>query len=141
ARALEAVRIAALALPSDGLVAEIETGHIDVGCFLIVLKMVAAAATGDAAGRVHSQTPAGEVQRVDAVVAEFARAPMPEPVPVVVQNVVVEGTFRSWTLPKRVVQPLGDGGRLAVANRATTIRVPRAGEEDLADLAFVKRLD
>ena len=85
--ALEAARQATVAFPGEPLVAEIEGGDQRVGRFLVVLEEVAAAAGGDALRVIDLQAPAGQVEHVDAVVADLAGAPVPEPVPVVMEDV------------------------------------------------------
>ena len=99
---------AAQAFPDDLLAAlELEADDVRVGRFLIVVEAVAAAGGGDADREIDAQAPAAQVDHVDAVVAEFAVAPVPEPVPVVMQVVGVEGPARRRALPEIVVEPLG----------------------------------
>ena len=60
-------------------------------------------------GIIDPQAPAADVERMDAVVTQFAGAPVPEPVPFVMDQVVVIGPLRCRTLPERVVQSEGTG--------------------------------
>src|SRR5581483_4802715 len=53
---------------------------------------------------------------------------MPEPMPVVMQEVVPEGAPWSWALPQVVVDSLGHRGCLPPANGGAVARVPRLGE-------------
>ena len=53
---------------------------------------------------------------MDAVVAEFAGAPVPEPVPVVMDDIVMECLFWRGSLPQGIIEPLWDWGRLAAAD-------------------------
>src|SRR5262245_39769730 len=87
--AFETARIAALAFPGDTAVAEVERRHINIGRFPVVIEVVAIPAARDAFRRVNAETPARKVERVDAVVAKFTRAPIPKPVPVVVKDIVL----------------------------------------------------
>src|ERR1041385_3115443 len=131
-RALEAARVAALAFPDDAFVAEIERGHARVGRFLVVVVVKAVAAAGNAARRIHLQSPAGEVKTMDAVVPKFGGAPMPEPMPVVVQDVVLEWPFGGGPLPQGVIKPIRHRGELAVSDGGAMIGVPAASEEQVA---------
>ena len=92
--------VTAALLPRDELVAVVERRDAGVRRLLVVLEPVASAAEGDAARRVHAQSPARHIHGVDGVVAEFAVAPVPEPVPVVVDEVVLERLLRRGALPK-----------------------------------------
>src|SRR5438045_3574522 len=78
-----AARVTTAAVPHSALAAEVKSGAAGVGRFLIVVKMVAATAKGHTLGIIDTERPARCVQRMDAVVADFAIAPMPAPMPVV----------------------------------------------------------
>src|SRR6266853_1093061 len=75
-----------------------------------------------------------------AVVADLARAPAAEPMPVVVDHVVVVGRVRCRTLPQLVVEVAGDRGSLAAPDRAARVGVPGAGLIGLADEPLAHRL-
>src|SRR5256885_11337565 len=47
--------------------------------------------------------------RMHAIIAEFARAPVPKPMPVVMQNIIAKRLLGGWALPKGIIQPLRDG--------------------------------
>src|SRR5262249_38321127 len=74
-----------------------------VGCLLIIVENILTASRADRARGVQIEGPARHVQRVDTVVAQFAGAPMPEPVPVVVKVVFDERAIGCGSLPERVV--------------------------------------
>lgn len=115
--------------------------HLRVGCFPVVV-MVQTSAGGSYAGRIIDlETPAGKVDRVDRVVSGLAGSPVPEPVPIVVKNVILVRTARGWTLPKFVIEPLGDGDFLADTDRWTGIGIPAAGVKNFADRAALHPLD
>src|SRR6185369_10231858 len=82
-RAFETAGIAALAVPGNAFVAEIKGGDIDVRGFLIILEMVAIAAASDGLGSIDAEAPTGQVEGVDTVIADFTGAPMPEPMPII----------------------------------------------------------
>src|SRR5262249_18442280 len=112
-----------------------------VGRLLVVLEPVAASGRGDANRVVGVEAPAADVDRVDAVVAELAVAPVPEPVPVVVQDVVAIRPARRWSLPEGIVEPLGEGHLAAAAARGPGVAVAAAGELGPADRAAPDPLD
>ena len=81
---------------------------------------------------------------MDAVVANFAVAPMPMPVPVVVHDVVFERSPRRRALPEIPIQPRRYRSVFADPDRSPPIVVPGPRVERLADLArmnFPDRLD
>ena len=83
--------------------------------------MVSAAATSDTGRAIHAQSPTGDVERVNAVVAEFAIAPMPEPMPVVMDEVVLVRAFRRGALPESIIKPLRHRRRFAAADGGAEI--------------------
>src|ERR1043166_2099806 len=137
--AFKAVRIAALAFPDDGFVAVVEGGDVEVGRLPIILEMVAIAAASDAFGGIHGEAPTGEVERMNAVVAEFARAPVPKPVPIVVNDIILEWPLGRGSLPKGVIQPFRNRRRLAMTDSGTMVRVPGTREKHFANLAAAQR--
>lgn len=114
---------------------------LGVGCLALIL--IAEAATGGADGNREplAHAPTENVDHVDAIVAEFAVAEIPEPVPVVVDQIFVEGLHRGRAdpeIPIEVCRWLLDG--LEADGIATT------GEEevaliDVADCAAVDDFD
>src|SRR5437867_2682402 len=88
-RAFKTVRIATLALPGGPFVAEVEGGYIGIGGFLVVAVVIPPPAAGHAHRTAHFQSPACQIQDVDAIVAELAITPMPMPVPVVVDEIIL----------------------------------------------------
>src|SRR5881396_1521938 len=67
------------------------------------------------------------------IVPRFARAPVPKPVPVVMNDVVPVWPARSRTLPEVVIEPGRRFGRLSPANRVAVVCVPTARVIDPAD--------
>src|SRR5689334_8629702 len=78
---------------------------------------------------------------MDSIVPQLSGAPSPEPVPVVVDDVVMEWSLRSRSLPQRIVQPLRYRRRLAGADGGSQRVVPGAREQHSADLAGFDAFD
>src|SRR2546426_2801583 len=133
--------VAALPLPDDGLPArELETGLLRIGELPIVGEVMAAAEGRDTRGVAHAQRPAGDVDLVRAVVADLARSPAPEPMPIVVNDVVAVRGVGRRALPQLVVQVRRDRHRLPAADRAPSVGIPGAREVGLPDGPFGDRL-
>jgi len=107
--------------------------HVGVRRLLVIGKVITTAARGDAARGIHARPPTTQVERVDSVVAQLAGAPMPEPVPVVMDHVVAERSLRRRSLPQPPVQPRRHGRGLAMTDRTAGTVVPAAREENPAD--------
>src|SRR5205085_4711315 len=80
-RAFKTARIATLALPDNSFGPEIKGRKASIGRFPVVLKVIAIAAASHSSGRSYLKTPAREVKRMHAVIAQFTRAPIPKPMP------------------------------------------------------------
>src|SRR5437763_476982 len=78
---------------------------------------------------------------MDAVVAELAVAPVPKPVPVVMEIVGAEGAARRGALPEIVIEPLGSGDCLAATDGAAPTAVPRLSQVGPADHAVAGAID
>src|SRR6185503_561897 len=81
-------RVAARLVPRRPAVPEVVLGAGGVGRLLVVLMVVPPPVHGDPLRVVGAEAPAGHVEEMDAVVRELAAAPVPPPVPVVVDEVV-----------------------------------------------------
>src|SRR5207248_6861756 len=81
------------------------------------------------------------IQRVDAVIPQLARAPVPEPVPVVVDEVVAILALGRGPLPEVVIQPAGNRRGLPMADGWPRIVVPTAREQHPTDLAATQALN
>src|SRR5262249_55198676 len=111
--AFETARVTTVALPGRRLVAELVGGHVDVRGFLVVLILVTAPGAGHQAWVIPPQPPPGDVEGVNAVVAQLPVAPVPAPVPVVMHQVVDIRPPRRRTLPQQIVQPVRNRNRFA----------------------------
>src|SRR5205807_9435482 len=126
--------VAALALPDDGLAPrELEAGLLGVGELPVVVEVITPAHRRDANGIVHAQGPAGDVDLVRAVVADLTRAPAPEPMPVVVDDVVAVRGVGRRALPQLVVEVRRDGRGFPASNCGSGIGVPGARQAGLSD--------
>src|ERR1035437_6968905 len=88
-----------------------------------------------------AQRPAAHIHLVCTVVERFAGAPVPEPMPVVMDQVAAVGAARGRALPELVVQPAGDRFGLTASDGESLIGVPSAGKVGLADETSVDFLD
>src|SRR5207249_4449265 len=99
---------------------------------------VLAAPRDDGDRGLGAESPAGDIEAVDAVVADLTGPPVPEPVPVVVEVVAHEGAVGGGPLPHLVIDSVRDRAGRAVADGFSLLMDPRARHADLAELA---RLD
>src|SRR5690606_31860519 len=135
-RALVSIAAAAQAFPDDRrLVLELEGDDVRVGSLLIVVEPEPAARGADSARVIDPESPAAEVDHMHAVVSDLARSPVPEPMPVVMDDVVLVRAARRGPLPEIEVEPVGDLGRLTLSDRLARVPVPRARVIDAADHA------
>src|SRR5690606_7493630 len=120
--------VTAAAFPEDGFaISKVKGCDLRVRSLPIVLILIASAAGIGFYRRVFLQTPAGQIQEMDAVVHDFAGSPVPLPMPVVVDEVVFIILPWSWTLPKFVVQPIRNRGDLTCSDALSGIGVPGPG--------------
>src|SRR4051812_38563974 len=104
---LVCARVAGTAFPREANFAEIVLGDGGVGCFLVVIEMITAAVAGHFCGVRDLESPSGDVQGVDAVVPEFAVAPMPAPMPIVMEEIIDVRALGGGALPKVIVEVRG----------------------------------
>src|SRR5204862_5062279 len=133
--AFQPMWITTLAIPGNEFVAEIERSHVTIRRLPIILEVVASAAAGNPARVIDAETPARQVEEVNAIVPDFAGAPVPKPVPVVVQNIVAIRFLRGGALPQRIVQPSRRRRRLASTDRRSMVGIPGAREKNFPYLA------
>src|SRR5262245_22347826 len=133
--------VAAQSLPGDHFAAvELEADGVRVRSLLVVFVPVAAARRGHVHRVIDPEAPPADVDRVDPVVAQLAVAPVPEPVPVVVEVVVLERPVRGRALPQLVVEALRRVGLFAPADRRAVVEVPRLGQVRPAEDAVAQLL-
>src|SRR5262245_53315314 len=75
-----------------------------------------------------------------AVVAKFARAPIPKPVPVVMQQIVTIRLLGRGSLPYRIIKPLRHGRSFALADGGAMIGVPAARKCHATNLSPLERV-
>ena len=128
AAAFRVLAVARPAFPADeGVVGKLEVNNLCVWCFPIVLVAVSTASRSDACGIVDSKTPAGKVNHVRAVVQGFAGSPMPEPMPVIMDEVVFVCFSGCGSLPELIIKPGGHFSRFAHTNGFAVIGIPGFG--------------
>src|SRR2546427_12806660 len=74
-----------------------------IGSFLIVVEEEMAAHRGDHGRKAYSETPARDVDFVNGLIADFAIAGIPDPMPVVVKAIPREWLQRRWAGPQVVM--------------------------------------
>src|SRR4051794_3540443 len=74
-----------------------------VGYLLVVVEDELAAAGDDGNRGIDPESPTRHVHPVDAVISQLAGAPVPEPVPVVMETIGVKRTIRGGPLPHGVI--------------------------------------
>ena len=72
--------------PRGHTVAKMKCGFPGVRGFLIVVMIITATIVSDPLGQVHPEAPAGKVERMNPVVRHFPTAPVPAPMPVVMDH-------------------------------------------------------
>src|SRR4051794_13047987 len=103
-----------------------------IGRFLVVVVAIFAAAARHTNRVIGLQAPASDIERVNAVVAELAVAPVPMPMPVVGDDEVAgfgiadhERPLGSGTLPERPIESRRRRRLLAMPNRRPRVAIPR----------------
>src|SRR5262245_20452115 len=99
---------------------------LGIGSFRLILIAEAAAGRVDANRKFLAHAPAQHIDEMDAVVAKLAIAKIPEPVPVVVDEILMIRLHRGGSDPEVPVEP----GRW-FHWRLETDRVPVAGKEEV----------
>ncbi len=122
--------------------AVVKDGELHVGCLALVGVVgavdVASADGDDGFGESGVfNGPAGDVHLMNALVADVAVAEVPEPVPVVVNEVAVEGLFGSGAEPEVEVHVAGDFFVGFVADAPAGFAAVAFGDEEFAVLAAV----
>src|SRR5262249_21188967 len=121
------------ALPNECAALVIGSHRARIRRLLIVIVAELGAGGGDVRGVCHTERPTADVDRMDAVVAQLAIAPMPKEVPVVRNHVVAIGLSERGALPKVVVE-LGRWSSLTtVADGWAVLEIRRTGIEHAAD--------
>jgi len=89
----------------------IEEGEVHVGGFAVIVPEEAVTGGDDAGGDVVPAEDMAEViDVVDAPVTHFAVAPIPLPMPVVMELLAHDGGHGGWAGPEVVVDMIGNGG-------------------------------
>src|ERR1700680_3513478 len=88
---------------------ENEGGIQGIGRFLVVVEHKMPAHRGYRYRKANAQTPAGDIDFVDGLVADFAVAGVPDPVPIIEEAIAGEGLQRRGAGPEIVINTGGDG--------------------------------
>src|SRR5882724_952767 len=99
--AFSGVNITNSSFPGDGLsFRKIKTGNLCIGRFPVIFKSIAAAGRIDFDRIVYSKEPAAAIQFMCSIITGFGSTPMPEPMPVVMDEVILVRPSRSGSLPQ-----------------------------------------
>ena len=139
--AVDGLGEAATVFPDQGLQAEIEGDDLRVWRFLVVVEVKTSSRGTDTGWAIGSQSPAREVEEVNALVDEFAAAPVPEPAPISWEEIVSKGAGWGGALPEVEIESLGDGGELAEADTGAAVGIPGAREVDGSELPGAHALE
>ena len=101
---------------------ELERGSMRVGSLGLILGTEAAPrCVGPDGGEAPPHHPPANIDDVDPVVAHFAIPKVPEPVPIVVDQVLVVGLLGGWSYPEIPIEPGGWGFGLFEADRISGV--------------------
>lgn len=117
---------------------EIKRGAESVGRFLIIVEHEMVAHGGDGNREADAQSPASDIDFVNGLVADFAVAGVPNPVPVVVKAIFRERLERSGAGPEIVVDAGRNGFFGGVADGAAPLVTDGASEIDVTDGAVAE---
>ena len=109
----------------------IDVDDLCVGRFPIIMIAITSSDGVNPGRVVQFHTPTEHVDHVRAVVQGLACAPMPEPMPVVMHDVVFVRTAWGRALPKVPIQPLRHSCFFPFTNRGSIICIPSLSEEDI----------
>src|SRR5262245_3287209 len=133
----ERLRLQAARLGDNRLVAEVEDADLRVGRLAGVLVAQTAAVTYHRAAEAsYAEPPAADIERVDVVVAQFAAAGVPDPMPIVVQFLPRQRNERRGALEQVVVDIRRHLIHARLANRAASAIHDAASQLDFAELAL-----
>ena len=133
--------VTAQAGPHDLTAVEVEAYGLGVGRLLVVIEPVSPARRGHPAWQFHPESPGTEIDSMDTVVAQLTVAVVPEPMPVVWNQVRTIRSARDRSLPGVVVEARWGLRDRAPADAATLVVVPTPGGKNIADHAVLNPLD
>src|SRR5262249_27298758 len=115
---------------------EFEGAVQGVGRFLIVIEHEVPTDSAHLHGILYAQTPAGNIDLVDTLIAEIAVAGIPEPVPVVMETILAELALGSGAGPEVVVDSFRHCRNRRAADGIAPLVAKTAREINIADQAF-----
>ena len=92
-------------------------------------------------GKPTPKSPTRDIDFMDGLVADFAVAGVPDPMPVVVEAIAREGFHGSGTGPEFVIDAGGNGFLRSVADRRAPLVAERASHVDIADGAVAQMMN
>src|ERR1035438_4759126 len=107
-----------------------------VRCLLIVIEHEMSAHGSDAARKLDAQSPAGNIDLVDALITQIPVARIPIPVPLVMKAIARERLQGSRSRPKIVVDAGGDGFFGRVSDRVAPFEAQSASQVHFTDDAL-----
>src|SRR5262249_43064903 len=120
---------------------EVIRGGQYIGSFLVVVKEKMATHCRDHCRKANSQAPACDVDFMDRLIADFAVARIPNPMPVVVKTILSEWLQRCRSSPEVVVNT----GRYCLlggmTNSAAPLVTQRAPQINITNYALAKALN
>ncbi len=113
-------------LPADDLTAALPRGVERIGSLLIVVISKAAAHRDDSRRIINAQSPSAQINRMHTVVSNLAVSPVPEKVPVVMDEVVAKWAHQAPALatgcsPAKRAARLSFRDQWTVGRRSTTL--------------------
>src|SRR5579859_4085085 len=129
--------VATPALPGDRLsFCKFKCGDLGIRRLPVILEGIATAGRDYLGGVIDSQEPATAVYFVCAVVTGLTCTPMPEPVPVVMNKIVLVCPSWRWTLPQLEIEGGRHGYFLSKADGFAIVGIPGLGQIGIPDGAL-----
>src|ERR1700688_66783 len=115
-------------------VAIFQRGVLHVGGFLIVIESKLPAPAKNLLGILRFvQAPARDIHLMRSLITQIGAAVVPEPMPIVVKAIFVEGPERRWSKPQIVMHTCGRGAVCLMANGVSRLEANALGHINLAD--------
>src|SRR6516165_9414478 len=112
-----------------------------VWCLLVIVKHEVTADGRDPIGELDTESPAGDIHLVNALVAEIAVTRIPDPVPVVMKAIAGERLQGRGSGPEVIVNPGWNRFLRRVSNRVPPFEAESPTEIHFANRPLVKSFD
>src|SRR5690606_32432192 len=134
--------VAAATLPNHrAVIPKLVINHLRIRCIPIIVVPVSVPDRIHQSRIVDLESPSHEIHHMLPIVERLARSPVPEPMPVVMDDVVPVRLPGCRSLPELVVEPIRNCHLLTRTDRIPVVGVPSFGKIDLADFSVVNRLN